>query len=204
MTASALTQDLIQNLTQHPVTDSSSANASERSLDSFLAEVERRAFVMAEAATRNPEDALDLVQDAMLAFVRSYRDKPPAQWPPLFHRVLQNRIRDWARRRKVRSRWHAWLSWNDEEPDIDPIQHAPDPRQVDTAIQLDHIEASEQLLEAVRELPLRQQQAFLLRVWEGLDVASTANAMGCSDGSVKTHLSRALTALRSRLQDYQP
>lgn len=200
MTASALTHCL----TQAPVTNRTTDSTASQSLDQFLAGVERRAFVIAEAATRNPEDALDLVQDAMLAFVRSYSQKPADQWAPLFHRVLQNRIRDWARRRKVRNRWSAWLPWNDEEPEADPIQQAADIAQPEITVQLDHIDASEHLMDAVRDLPLRQQQAFLLRVWEGLDVASTATAMGCSDGSVKTHLSRALSALRTRLQEYQP
>ncbi len=174
-----------------------------RNIDAFLGEVERRAYVMAEMATRNPEDALDLVQDAMLAFVHRYADKPQGEWGPLFHRVLQNRIRDWARRRKVRSRWTAWLH-HDEEDAGDPVQQAPDPAAVPVERLLDGDLAAERLREAVAGLPLRQQQAFLLRVWEGLDVASTARAMGCSDGSVKTHLSRAMSHLRDKLEAYRP
>lgn len=178
-------------------------DATYHNMDTFLAGVERRAYVMAEMATRNREDALDLVQDSMLAFVRRYANKPQAQWAPLFHRILQNRIRDWARRRKVRSRWLSWLH-REEENDADPIQQAPDPRMVPIEQRMDHEMATEQLSDAVAALPLRQQQAFLLRVWEGLDVASTAQAMGCSDGSVKTHLSRALSSLRSSLEEYRP
>lgn len=178
-------------------------DAAYRNIDAFLKGVERRAYVMAEIATRNPDDALDLVQDAMLAFVRRYANKPQGEWAPLFHRVMQNRIRDWARRRKVRNRWMSWLQRNDED-DADPIQQVPDPVTVAVEKKLDHDRATEQLSDAVAALPLRQQQAFLLRVWEGLDVASTAQAMGCSDGSVKTHLSRALSNLRSNLEEYQP
>lgn len=186
-----------------PVQKRASEDAAYRNIDAFLSEVERRAYVMAEMATRNPDDALDLVQDAMLAFVRRYANKPQGEWAPLFHRVLQNRIRDWARRRKVRSRWLSWLQ-HDDEDDADPIQQARDPMAVPIEQELDNGRASEQLCNAVASLPLRQQQAFMLRVWEGLDVASTAQAMGCSDGSVKTHLSRALGNLRANLEEYRP
>lgn len=110
------------------VPEQATQDAAYRDMDAFLKGVERRAYVMAEMATRNPDDALDLVQDAMLAFVRRYAGKPQGEWAPLFHRVLQNRIRDWARRRKVRSRWTAWLQRNDED-DNDPIQQAPTPPQ---------------------------------------------------------------------------
>ncbi len=183
-----------------PVTASPTA-ARYRDLDAFLGEVERRAYVMAELATRNPDDALDLVQDAMLAFARRYGDRPQADWAPLFHRILQNRIRDWARRRKVRQRWLGWLGGSEEEGD--PVQQAPDPHTPPPEQRLDQTAAAERLQAAVAELPLRQQQAFLLRVWEGLDVADTARAMGCSDGSVKTHLSRALASLRRQLEEYR-
>jgi len=186
------------------VPNQSKADTQYHSLDSFLAEVERRAFVMAESATRNPDDALDLVQDAMLAFVKNYAQKSQDQWAPLFYRVLQNRIRDWARRGKVRNRWTGWLWSNkDEDEQSDPIQSAPDPKGRSMQALLDQADASEQIVVAVQSLPLRQQQAFLLRVWEGLDVASTATAMECSTGSVKTHLSRALRNLRQQLQGYQ-
>jgi RNA polymerase sigma-70 factor (ECF subfamily) len=172
-------------------------------LDAFLAAVERRALVMAEIATRSRDDALDLVQDAMLSFVDRYATHAPGEWAPLFHRVLQNRIRDWHRRRQVRNRWLVWLHDRDDEDDApDPIQEAPDPagRTPEDTVALGI--AGEALVAAVEALPLRQQQAFLLRTWEGLDVAQTARAMGCSEGSVKTHLSRAMHALRARLEDH--
>jgi RNA polymerase sigma-70 factor (ECF subfamily) len=172
-------------------------------LDGFLAGVERRALVMAELATRNRDDALDLVQDAMLSFVDRYATHDPAEWAPIFHRVLQNRIRDWARRRQVRNRWLVWLRDRDDEEDgVDPIQEAPDPAGRTPEDVLALAVAGETLMAAVEALPLRQQQAFLLRTWEGLDVAQTARAMGCSEGSVKTHLSRAMHALRARLEDH--
>jgi RNA polymerase sigma-70 factor (ECF subfamily) len=188
----------MNTLVQQPSEDSTY-----RDIDAFLGEVERRALVMAEMATRSRDDALDLVQDAMLAFVRRYADRPQREWAPLFHRILQNRIRDWARRRKVRSRWMSWLQ-SDDDNDADPIQQLDDPAARPIEQRLDQNRAGEQLCDAVAALPLRQQQAFMLRIWEGLDVASTARAMGCSDGSVKTHLSRALKSLRARLEEYEP
>ncbi|HDK37963.1 MAG TPA: RNA polymerase sigma factor [Thiolapillus brandeum] len=172
-----------------------------QNLEQFLARVERRALVMAEIATSNREEALDLVQDSMMAFAQKYAGKPQADWTPLFYRILQNRIRDWYRRSAVRSRWKGWLGFADD--DSDPVQTAPDPRCCTPETELHQQEAQDAITRAVGELPLRQQQAFLLRVWEGLDVASTAKAMGCSQGSVKTHLSRAMMSLRGKLQEYR-
>lgn len=189
-----------------PVADSISDAARRRAMDTFLGGVERRAFVVAELATRNAEEALDLVQDAMLAFVASYGTKPEAEWPPLFHRVLQNRIRDWHRRQGVRNRWRVWLKGLGRDPaeedQADPIQQAGDPagRTPEELVALQ--DAGDVLLGAIAELPLRQQQAFVLRTWEGLDVAETAKAMGCSAGSVKTHLSRAMGSLRDKLKGH--
>jgi RNA polymerase sigma-70 factor (ECF subfamily) len=173
----------------------------EQSLNRFLAGAERRALVIAELSTRNREEALDLVQDAMLAFVRRYTHKPQDQWPPLFHRVLQNRIRDWARRTRVRRRWRVCLQPDSGPADTaDPIQTLPDPRGVLPEDAADRQAAMQALLRAIGDLPERQRQAVLLRIWEGLDVAATALAMGCSGGSVKTHLSRGLARLRERLE----
>ncbi len=185
------------------VADNPTEDARQHALDQFLAGVERRAYVMAEMATRNRDEALDLVQDAMLAFVTSYgKKKPASEWPPLFHRVLQNKLRDWGRRQTVRRRWQVWLKGDDDAPEADPIQQAADPagRSPEQRVSLDN--ASDALLMAIGELPLRQQQAFMLRSWEGLDVATTAKAMGCSAGSVKTHLSLAMAQLRDKLKGH--
>lgn len=170
-------------------------------LDDFLSGVERRALVIAELATRDREEALDVVQDAMLAFVDRYAGHDPAEWAPLFHRVLQNRIRDWHRRQQVRRRWRVWFT-RDDEDDQDPIEAAPDPHARTPEQEVALAAASEALLAALEALPLRQRQAFLLRTWEGLDVAATARAMGCSEGSVKTHLWRALQQLRNKLEGH--
>ncbi len=187
------------------VTISAEDTATAQSLERFLAGVERRALVVAELATGCRDDALDIVQDSMLAFSRRYAGKPPAQWAPLFHRVLQNRIRDWHRRRTVRRRLFGWLSGPSETSPADspdPVQTAPDPagHSPETLVAQQH--AGDAMLDAIAALPMRQREAFMLRVWEGMDVSGTAQAMGCSAGSVKTHLSRALAALRDRLQDH--
>jgi RNA polymerase sigma-70 factor (ECF subfamily) len=120
----------------------------------------------------------------------------------LFHRVLQNRIRDWGRRNSVRRRWRVWLRGDPGLSDADdPIQSLPDPRGRLPEERAANEAAIQDLVQAVGELPGRQRQAVLLRIWEGLDVAETAQAMGCSAGSVKTHLARGLARLRDRLED---
>jgi RNA polymerase sigma-70 factor (ECF subfamily) len=175
-----------------------------QALDSFLAERQGRALITAELATRDREAALDIVQDSMLAFVGRYAEKPMAQWGPLFHRVLQNRIVDWHRRQKTQRGVFDWFrtapSGDSEGPSI--LDRAPIPARHETQQVVADQAASDALVDAVGCLPQRQQQAFVLRFWEGLDVASTARAMGCSAGSVKTHLSRALAQLRQRLEDH--
>jgi RNA polymerase sigma-70 factor, ECF subfamily len=176
---------------------------SRQALDRFLAGSERRALRMAELATGNREEALDIVQDAMLALARRYGGRDPAEWGPLFHRILQHRIRDWYRRSRVRRRWLAWLT-TDDDHDEDPLATMPDPQALRPEDHLGHARAGEAIEYALRQLPWRQQQAFLLRAWEGLDVAATAAAMGCSEGSVKTHYSRAVHTLRTLLGDHWP
>jgi RNA polymerase sigma-70 factor (ECF subfamily) len=173
-----------------------------RALEQFLASVEKRAFKIAQLGLRNDDDALDAVQDAMLKLVQSYAARGVDEWRPLFYRILANRIRDLQRRRTVRGRIMAWLPARDleEDEDFDPIAQAPSP-EATPAKRLELDEAIGVLEVAVAELPPRQQQAFLLRNFEGFDVAETASAMGCSEGSVKTHYFRALATLRARLGD---
>ena len=168
-------------------------------LDRFLAGVERRAFRMAQLALRDTDDALDVVQDAMFALVKRYAQRPPGEWPPLFWRILSRRITDVHRRRTRGRRLFGLLPAAAE--DADPMEQVPAAADAAPDLQLEALGASERIVEAVALLPLRQQQAFLLRSWEGLSVAETAQAMGCAQGSVKTHLSRALTQLRAQLGD---
>jgi len=175
----------------------------QRALDQFLRGVERRALRMAELASGNRDEALDLVQDAMCGFVRHYADKPEAEWAPLFYRVLDSRLNDWHRRRNVRGRWLAVFNRDSADEEADAVAQAPDLNDPGPLLRLAGNEAAAALEQALGRLPLRQRQAFLLRVWEGFDVATTAHTMRCSEGSVKTHLSRALAALRRALEDHQ-
>ncbi len=167
-----------------------------RALDRFLAGIERRALRIAEIALRDHAEAEDAVQDAMIRLVRSYGQHPEDQWRPLFYRILQNRITDHQRRQKVRNAVMAWWPGRDADEDApDPVESAADPdggpdQALEGAELLARIEV------ALAGLSHRQREAFLLRNFEGLDVAQTAVAMGCSEGSVKTHYFRALQALQ--------
>jgi RNA polymerase sigma-70 factor, ECF subfamily len=177
-----------------------------RELEGFLKDVERRAFRMAEIALRNADDALDVVQEAMIQLAQSYGTRPAEQWKPLFYRILQNRIHDWQRRRRTRSKVIAWWTGgvsdeDDEAPD--PIENAAS-LDAGPGRRLENDEAMTALERALGTLPARQQQAFLLRTFEGFDVAETAAAMRCSEGSVKTHYFRALQALREQLGEHWP
>ncbi|MCO1334044.1 RNA polymerase sigma factor [Microbulbifer sp. OS29] len=171
-------------------------------MDQFLASVEKRAFTMAKFAVGNRDDALDIVQDAMLALVKNYSGRNSQEWRPLFFTILNNRITDWHRRRKNLSRWQLLkeklpVSGAGDEWDLcefpDPNGRSPDSVLVGERT-IDAIDC------AIGKLPPRQQQAFLLRCVEGFDVSETAQTMACSQGSVKTHLSRALRSLRVHLE----
>lgn len=156
---------------------------------------------------RDQEHALDIVQDSMLKLAEKYGAKPAVEWPMLFQRILQNTIRDFYRRQKVRSLWttlFSSLSPNREDEDFDPLET------IDTSDHSNKPKGPGQILEQsqvieiieneIRTLPPRQREAFLLRYWEELDVAETASSMGCSEGSVKTHCSRATHALAAALR----
>lgn len=172
-------------------------------MSAFLAGVERRAFKQAVFAVRDEEAALDIVQDAMMRLSERYGDRMPEELPPLFQRILQNAIRDWFRRQKVRSLWTSLLSslapGRGEEDDQDPLetlQAAGDAnREESPPDRLERVQVIEIIEQEISRLPARQREAFVMRYWEELDVAETARAMGCSEGSVKTHCSRATHAL---------
>lgn len=188
-----------------PREHSTGANAlqRERQLNQFLAEVERRALRMAEIAVRDRDEALDLVQDAMIKLARNYASRPEKEWAPLFYRILQNGVRDWHRRRKVRNRVMVWFGKGASgDDDYDVVASAPDPAGRAPDEELQTHEAIQRLEGAIHDLPGRQREVFMLRTFEGLDVAGTAVAMGCSEGSVKTHYSRAVHRLRESLGDH--
>lgn len=175
----------------------------ERQLNQFLAEVERRALRFAEIAVRDRDEAHDLVQDAMIKLARKYVDKPTHEWAPLFYRILQNGVRDWHRRQLVRNRvmvWFGGVAGGDDDYDV--VAQAPDPAGRTPERDLQSHEAMRGLEAAMHKLPPRQREAFMLRTFEGLDVAGTATAMGCSQGSVKTHYFRAIHSLREQLGEH--
>lgn len=175
-----------------------------KALERFLAGIERRAFIVARLATGNRDEALDIVQDAMLKLSQRYGDRAEHEWGALFHRILQRRIYDWYRRAQVRRRWRVWFGRNDDDDAGDPMENVSDPAAREPPAQLAAARAMSEVEIALARLPLRQQQAFVLRVFEGLDVADTARAMGCSVGSIKTHYSRALERLRELLAGHEP
>ncbi|MGY1459669.1 MULTISPECIES: RNA polymerase sigma factor [unclassified Luteimonas] len=170
--------------------------AGAQTLEAFLDGIAARAYRFAEAGLRHREDALDAVQDAMVKML-GYRERPADEWTPLFWTILRSRIVDAQRRRTLRL---GWMTSADErqEAGVEWADAGPDPSRAH-----DGQEAWGQLVAALRDLPRRQREAFGLRVLEELDVATTARVMGCSEGSVKTHLSRARDALQKRLEDFR-
>ena len=196
-------------LTAHAAAGSLSYRmATDKELSDFLEHVERRAFKQAAYAVRKDESALDIVQDAMIKLAEKYGDKPAAELPMLFQRILQTTILDYFRREKVRNTWVSLFSGmkpaGDEHEDFDILETYESEQgssaaessadQVERAQMLDLID------EEVQKLPARQREAFLMRYWQDMDVAETALAMGCSEGSVKTHCSRATHALAESLK----
>ena len=176
-------------------------------MEEFLKSVEKKAFRMIQIATGNAEDAMDLLQDSMMKFVRNYAKKNPSEWKPLFYKVVQNRIRDWYRREKVKHLVFTFLPGrkpDDSGPLPDPIQNARDPMEGDSETALKTSQAISRLDGILKQLPPRQQQVFLLRAWEGLSVKETATAMACTPGTVKTHYSRAIQTLRQELEGVWP
>ena len=181
-----------------PSPDTVSSPVPAATLERFLADIGPRAFRFAEAGLRQREDALDAVQDAMMKML-AYADRPAEEWTPLFWSILRRRIVDLQRRASFRLRWLLPTGDRGEEG---PVDWAPDlgagPSQAH-----DQREAYARLVRALRALPARQREAFTLRVLEELDVADTARVMGCSEGSVKTHLSRARDALQKQLEEFR-
>ena len=175
----------------------------DQELNRFLMDVERRALRIAEISIRDRDEALDLVQNAMIKLSQRYADRNFEEWTPLFYRILQNGVRDWHRRQAVRNRVMVWFgSSKGGDDDYDPVAAAPDPLGRTPDEQLQNQEAMQSLETAVHNLPLRQREAFMLRTFEGMDVAGTAAAMGCSECSVKTHYSRAVHSLRDTLGEH--
>ncbi len=178
----------------------------QRQLDNFLAEQERRAYQMAYLATHDREEALEIVQDAMFKLVQKYAHKPAAAWGPLFTRILQNRIKNWYRKRSISQRIFSWFGEADEQAGQGGAEAVDSAAPLVSFTRPDQNPETARFMEALERalhgLPGRQQQAFLLRAVHGFDVAETAAAMRCSSGSVKTHYSRALAKLKIDLQAF--
>ncbi|MGH8031181.1 MAG: RNA polymerase sigma factor [Luteimonas sp.] len=172
-----------------------SPSAVPATLDGFLTAIGTRAFRFAELGLRHREDALDAVQDAMMKML-AYQQRPANEWTPLFWSILRSRIIDTQRRRRFRFGWLSSAGAS-EDSTLDWADQSPDPSRTH-----DGREAYAKLTDALGTLPARQREVFTLRVLEELDVATTATVMRCSEGSVKTHLSRARAALQRHLKDF--
>jgi len=181
--------------------------ASDKELAAFLAGVERRAFKQTAYAVRDDAAALDIVQDAMIKLAEKYGDRPLPELPPLFQRILQNATHDYFRRQKVRNTWvtlFSSLGTHNDDDEFDLLEtfeaESASAGTESGADQLERAQVLAQIDEEIQKLPARQREAFLMRYWEDMDVAETAAAMGCSEGSVKTHCSRATHALATALR----
>ena len=182
--------------------------ATEKELSDFLASVERRAFKQTVFSVHKDEAALDIVQDAMIKLAQKYGDKPASEFPMLFQRILQNTITDYFRKEKIRNTRVGLLSeiarpsLEDNDYDIleTYVSEAGTDMAESSAEQYERVQVLEIIEEEIQKLPARQREAFLMRYWYDMDVADTAKAMSCSEGSVKTHCSRAIHALSKALK----
>lgn len=179
--------------------------ASEKELSDFLRASEKRAFKQVVFAVRDEDAALDIVQDAMIKLAQSYGDKPIEELPMLFTRIVQNCTTDWFRRQKVRNTWVSlFSSFKKSEDESEPEEYleTPDTQSFgqESSKQLERAELTDILEKEIEKLPKRQREAFLMRYWEELNITETAEIMGCSEGSVKTHCSRATQSLAAALK----
>lgn len=173
----------------------------DKRLHLFMQEVSGRALVMMENACQGQQDiAMDLVQEAFISLHQHYAHKSTDEWYPLFYTILNNKLADWRRKEARRSQHFGWLRLNPLKQEDDDLEFdIPDHTQIEPSELLSQENTAEEIHTAVQSLPVRQQQAFTLRAWEGFDTATTAKIMNCSEGSVKTHYHRAIQTLKSAL-----
>lgn len=176
----------------------------EKRLQLFMQEISGRALVMMESACQGQHDvAMDLVQEAFIALHQNYANKATEEWYPLFYTILNHKLMDWRRKEARRTQHFSWLRFGSHDEDDDPLLELVDHTQIEPSMQLLNQLSGEEIQAAIQALPLRQQQAFMLRAWEGFDTASTAKIMNCSEGSVKTHYHRAIAHLKLTLSHLQ-
>ncbi|MEB3753481.1 RNA polymerase sigma factor [Acinetobacter sp. MD2(2019)] len=194
--------DLKPKETQSELSSIQTGTAEQR-LKHFMQDVTGRALVMMENATQGQQGiAMDLVQEAFIALHKNYIDKSIPEWYPLFYTILNNKLQDWRRKEARRIQPFSFFKKNalDEDEEFD----VADEQQINPSEALTQLATAEEIQTAVAQLPVRQQQAFMLRAWEGFDISTTAQIMGCSEGSVKTHYHRAIQGLRSALSHLNP
>ena len=176
-------------------------------LNRFLAQVERKACRMADIAVGNRDDALDIVQETMISLVKNYANKPEDEWPKLFFKILHNRINDHYRRQTVRNKVIGVVQFfrgkEGEPEESNTIEQAAGRASAEPDSQMHFDNVSEQMDSALKQLSAKQLQAFFMRSWQGLSVKETAVAMGCGEGSVKTHHSRAVQRLKELLAEFE-
>lgn len=165
-----------------------------QALDLFFRQTEKKAYLMALALTHNRDDALELVQESMLKLVQKYPGRDPREWSPLFFRILQNAVRDWFRKQKFRQVLAGLVPWRDESAEIEASEKSTEER-------AQFNQELARVIAALNQLPLRQQQTFLLRAWQEFSTRETAFALSISENSVKTHYARATSQLRRIMGD---
>lgn len=176
-------------------------------MEAFLKSVEKKAFRIIQIATGGADDALDILQESMMAFVRRYSAKDESEWRPLFYKVVQNKIRDWLRKERLkRFLFFSIPAHRKEESQTepDPIDTVPDLQNANPLTEAKTSQAMARLDIILKQLPRREQQVFLLRAWEGLSTKETATAMKCTEGTVKTHYFRAICKLKEELEGTWP
>ena len=180
-------------------------STAESRLKNFMHEVTGRALVMMESATQNQHGmAMDLVQEAFISLHKSYADKSTEEWYPLFYTILNNKLQDWRRKEARRTQPFSFfrkVSLEEDDIELNDVvdESTPNPFEL-----IDQAVTAEEIQEAIAQLPARQQQAFMLRAWEGFDTHTTAQIMNCTEGSVKTHYHRAIQGLRASLAHLNP
>ena len=180
-------------------------STAESRLKNFMQEVTGRALVMMESATQNQQGiAMDLVQEAFISLHKSYSDRSTEEWYPLFYTILTNKLQDWRRKEARRAQPFSFFKKVSLDDDDLEVNDVVDERALNPSDFLSQAVTADEIQEAIASLPVRQQQAFMLRAWEGFDTATTAQIMNCSEGSVKTHYHRAIQGLRNALAHLNP